>query len=192
MVQTRKTGSTISCLWPTLLDHARMPVMLPRTSDSDMCRDGSNAALMQPENAVDEHGGVHGVPDLEYWKDLRRPAWKIVTFTAMEGEWRWRRLQEKQAQLGGQDKSTAVGLGTCGWFGSTICDGAKIGVLALEAKRYVKSTINTPSHGIWHVLVIMEWRSGDHTLPLFLRWRFHVCVKLTALPFVRSATAPAG
>jgi hypothetical protein len=26
-------------------------------------------------------------------------------------------------------------LGACGWFGLAICDGAKIGLLALEAKK---------------------------------------------------------
>jgi len=84
MVQTRKTRSTISCLWPAPLDHARMPVMLPRDSDSDMCRDGSNAACQQPDHAVDEPGRVHGVPELECFAGLRTHAEKIAPFTAME------------------------------------------------------------------------------------------------------------
>jgi len=49
-----ETGSTISCLWPALPDHARMPVMLPRESDSDMCRDGSSADNKQRSYPVDE------------------------------------------------------------------------------------------------------------------------------------------
>jgi hypothetical protein len=108
MVQTRKTGSTISCLWPALPDHARMPVMLPRRSDSEMCRDGSNAASPQPQTTVDEPGGVHGVPDLGYSPGLRTLAWKIVGFTVLEGDGRWRILRRKRPQLGGQDKRTGA------------------------------------------------------------------------------------
>jgi hypothetical protein len=108
MVQTRKTGSTISCLWPALPDHAGMPVMLPRRSDSDMCRDGSNAAWTQPQTTVDEPGGVHGVPALGYSTGLRSLAWKIVGFTVLEGDRRWRILRRKRPQLGGQDKRTGA------------------------------------------------------------------------------------
>jgi len=52
-------------------------------------------------------------------------------------------------KVGRQDKSTAVGLGACGWFGSTICDGAKIGDLALELKRRVISMINALSQDVF-------------------------------------------
>jgi hypothetical protein len=81
--------------------------MLPRDSDSDMRRDGSNTTQVQSQNAVDEPGRVHGVPDLLYGRDLRKLASKIVVFTAMEGEWRWRRLAEKLTQIREQDKSSA-------------------------------------------------------------------------------------
>lgn len=106
MVQTRKTGSTISCLWPVPLDHTRMPVMLPRDSDSGMCRDGSNAACEQQNHPVDEPGRVHGVPELECFEGLRTLAEKIALFTAMEEKWRWRTFAEKQAQIRGQDKGS--------------------------------------------------------------------------------------
>jgi hypothetical protein len=114
MVQSKETGSTISCLRLALLDRARVPVMLPRKSDSDMRRDGSNAACEQPDHAVDERGRVHGVPDLEHFAGLRILASRRVAFTAMEEEWRWRRLRNLRAQIRGQDKSTAVCRGANG------------------------------------------------------------------------------
>ena len=104
MAQTRKTGSTISCLRPARPDRARMPVMLPRQSDSDMRRDGSNAADMQPDQPVDERGRVHGVPDLDDLAKPRGVAWNSVGFTVECGERRWRRLAKKRTQIRGQDK----------------------------------------------------------------------------------------
>jgi len=104
MVQTWKTGSTISRLWPALPDHARMPVMLPRESDSDMCRDGSSAASGRPDNTVDEPGRVRGVPELECFVGLRRRASNSAQIHAMEEKWRWRRLAENQTQIRGRDK----------------------------------------------------------------------------------------
>jgi hypothetical protein len=44
-------------------DHARMPVMWLRHADGKMRRDGSNAAAMQPNTAVDERGRVHSAED---------------------------------------------------------------------------------------------------------------------------------
>ncbi|MHC1547917.1 hypothetical protein [Phyllobacterium sp. K27] len=105
MVQSEETGSTISRLWPVNPDHARMPVMLPRKSDSDMRRDGSNAACEQPDQAIDERGRVRGVPDLEHFAGLRTMASRRVAFTVMEEEWRWRRLAGRRAQIRGRDKS---------------------------------------------------------------------------------------
>ncbi len=114
MIQTRKTGSTISCLWPALSDHARMPVMLPRKSDSDMRRDGSNAACEERQTPVDEPGRVHGVPDLDSFAQLRSPASNSLHFTAMEERWRWRLLHDPGAQIRGQDKSREVRGGRSG------------------------------------------------------------------------------
>jgi hypothetical protein len=36
--------------------------MLPRETDDEMRRDGSDAASVQPEHPVDERGRLHGVP----------------------------------------------------------------------------------------------------------------------------------
>jgi hypothetical protein len=107
MIQTRKTGSTISCLWPTLSDHAGMPVMLPRDSDSDMCLEGSNAGFVPPKTAFDEHGRMHGVSDLDDCKGPLKCAWITLASTDKSGEWRWRRLAEKRPQIRMQDKGSA-------------------------------------------------------------------------------------
>ena len=45
-------------------DHARLPVMMLRHSDGKLRRDGSRAALWQPNTAVDERGRLHGAPGL--------------------------------------------------------------------------------------------------------------------------------
>ena len=107
MIQTRKTGSTISCLWPALLDHAGMPVMLPRDSDSDMCLEGSNAGFVPPKTALDEHGRMHGVSDLNDCEGPLKWAWITTALTDKKGEWRWRRLAEKRPQIRMQDKGSA-------------------------------------------------------------------------------------
>jgi len=108
MVQTRKTGSTISCLRPAPRwrdqDRARVPVMLPRKSDSDMRRDGSRAAPVQPNHPVDERGRVHGVPDLDDLAGLRIIASNSVPITAMEEKWRWQTLAENRHRIRGRDK----------------------------------------------------------------------------------------
>ena len=46
------------------MDHAGMPVMLPRHSHGKMRRDGFRAAWMQPDFAVDERGRLQGAPEL--------------------------------------------------------------------------------------------------------------------------------
>lgn len=119
MVQTRETGSTISCLRPALLDRAQVSVMLPREFDSDMRRDGSNAADVQPKPAVDERGRVHVVPDPDTFADLRGPAWNRAPVTVTEERLRWRRLTENGDQIRALDKSGASLLHLCGW-GSSI------------------------------------------------------------------------
>ena len=85
MVQTKKMGSTISCLWPRLEDHAGVPVMLPHKSDSKVRRDGSKAARMQLLHPVDERGRLHGVPDLRL-RRLPMSAWRSVPFTVRSRE----------------------------------------------------------------------------------------------------------
>ena len=55
-------------------DHAGMPVTLPRESDDNMRRDGSDVVwLLQPtdtKQVVDERGRVHGAPELSPVKEL--------------------------------------------------------------------------------------------------------------------------
>ncbi len=51
-----------------------MPVMMPRQSDSDMCRDGANTATLQSKQAADEHGKVHSVSDHHHLVDQRKLA----------------------------------------------------------------------------------------------------------------------
>lgn len=104
MIQTRKTGSTVSCLWPATPDHAVLPVMLPRDSDSDMCLEGSNAGFVPPKTAHDEHGRMHGVSDLDDCDGPLKSAWNTTASTGRKGEWRWRRLAEKRPQIRMQDK----------------------------------------------------------------------------------------
>jgi hypothetical protein len=43
-----------------ILDHARMPVTMPRQSHADMRRDGSTTAQTVPPPAVDERGRLRG------------------------------------------------------------------------------------------------------------------------------------
>ncbi len=67
-MQTKDDGTRAILLVAAFADHAGMPVKLPRESDGDMRRDGSEAA--EPlrsgctKHAVDERGRVHGAPDL--------------------------------------------------------------------------------------------------------------------------------
>lgn len=105
MIQTRTTGSTISCLWPHCADHAGMPVMLPRKSDSDMCSDGSKSALVRSSHPVAEHGRVRGVSDPRHNANLAGLAWNRARLLVMEENRRWRRLAKTRPQIRGRDKS---------------------------------------------------------------------------------------
>ena len=107
MIQTWKTGSTISCLWPPRADHAGVPVMLPRKSDSDMCRDGANTANVRFQHPVDEPGRVHGVSDPRHIADLASLSSNRGQLLAMKERWRWRKLRKSGSQIRGQDKSRA-------------------------------------------------------------------------------------
>lgn len=105
MIQSRTTGSTISCLWPALPDHAVLLVTMPRKSDSDMGPDGSPPAIMRIEHAVEEPGGLHGVSDLEPLPEPRRLASNSVELPATEERWKWRNLAKTEDQIGRQDKA---------------------------------------------------------------------------------------
>jgi hypothetical protein len=63
-------------------DHARVPVMWLRRSDGKLRRDGSRAALLQPDHAVDERGRLHGASGLGGWTwidwAVRPQAWRIA------------------------------------------------------------------------------------------------------------------
>ena len=140
MIQTRKTGSTISCLRPRTADRARLPVTMPRNSDSDMCRAGQSIASMQSDTGLDEHGRLHGVSDLSNdFADLRTSASNSWSFSAKERKRRWRILAQKRSQIRWRDKSAAVGRGAGGWFRSVICDGTHIAPAALISKSSLLS-----------------------------------------------------
>ena len=114
MIQTRKTGSTISCLRPRTADRARLPVTMPRNSDSDMCRAGQSIASMQSDTGLDEHGRLHGVSDLSNdFADLRTSASNSWSFSAKERKRRWRILAQKRSQIRRQDKRARC----APWFG---------------------------------------------------------------------------
>jgi len=108
MVQTRMVGSTISCLWLRQADHAGLPVMLPHDSDSQVRRDGSDAAFLQLLHAVDERGRLHGVPALCRLQRLPVLTRRRIDFTALDKKRQSRILTPTNAQLRPQDKRTAV------------------------------------------------------------------------------------
>lgn len=112
MIQTRKTGSTISCLRPRTADRARLPVTMPRNSDSDMCRAGQSIASMQSDTGLDEHGRLHGVSDLSNdFADLRTSASNSWSFSAKERKRRWRILAQKRSQIRRPDKARFLAAG---------------------------------------------------------------------------------
>ena len=114
MIQTRKTGSTISCLRPRTADRARLPVTMPRNSDSDMCRAGQSIASMQSDTGLDEHGRLHGVSDLSNdFADLRTSASNSWSFSAKERKRRWRILAQKRSQIRLPDKIIAGRVRRC-------------------------------------------------------------------------------
>jgi hypothetical protein len=146
MIQTRMTGSTISCLWPRQADHARMPVTMPRNSDSDMCRDGSSAASEQSKNAVDEHGRVYSVSDLDHFAPPRATGSNRVPLLAIEETERWRVGRKSWDQIRGQDKRRAIQRHLCGWFKHVILYGTSATTPYLNCKTLG----NVPSLGMAH------------------------------------------
>lgn len=111
----RKTGSTISCLWPCKADHARMPVTMPRYSDSDMCRDGASTATEQSKTPVDEHGKVHSVSDLNRFVLPRTMGSKRRQYPAKEEKHDMTQPMESCPQIKGQDKRDAISRHPSGW-----------------------------------------------------------------------------
>ena len=159
MVQSRKTGSTISRLWlarETGPDHARVPVMLPRKSDSDMRRDGRNAAHMQHQPAVDERGRLRGVPDLFCFAILRALASNRVRLHAMEEKRRWRRLAKTRPQIRLRDKRPASLRGLSGW----LCRGYAYGHVL--ARPYGVPFLRYFAH---HVRMAKPWQARCSARP---------------------------
>jgi len=88
-------------------DHAGMPVTLPRESDGDMRRDGSDVVrLLQPsdeKSAVDERGRVHGAPELSPVKELLAAEKFRVDYRARSERRRCRSSPRTCTRLRGQD-----------------------------------------------------------------------------------------
>lgn len=97
-------------------DHAGMPVTLPRESDGNMCRDGSDVVwLLQPsdeKSAVDERGRVHGAPELSPVKELLAAEKFRVDYRARSERRRCRSSRPKCPRLRGQDKARFLAAGT--------------------------------------------------------------------------------
>lgn len=114
MMQLRKTGSTIFCLWPCTADHAGMPVMMPRQSDSDMCRDGASTATVHSNRAVDEHGKMHSVSDPKPFVPPRITGSKRRRYPAKEEKSYMEQPMESCTQIKGQGKRRAIYRQLCG------------------------------------------------------------------------------
>jgi hypothetical protein len=89
-------------------DHARVPVMMLRHSDGKLRRDGSRAALWQPDHPVDERGRVHGAPGLAGVVEYRGRACIRGPCRHRGDERQWVRTRKKLDRLRGQDKSRKV------------------------------------------------------------------------------------
>jgi hypothetical protein len=89
-------------------DHARMPVMWLRHADGKMRRDGSNAAAMQPNTAVDERGRVHSAPGPAVVAAHRVQAWRRGPCRKRERKREWVIASRRHDRLRGQDKSRKV------------------------------------------------------------------------------------
>jgi hypothetical protein len=89
-----------------------MPVTLPRESDGNMRRDGSDVVwLLQPsdeKSAVDERGRVHGAPELSPVKELLAAEKFRVDYRARSERRRCRSSRPKCPRLRGQDKNREV------------------------------------------------------------------------------------
>jgi hypothetical protein len=89
-------------------DHAGLPVTLPRESDSNMRRDGSDVAwllqLTDKKQAVDERGRVHGAPELSPVKELLAAEAFRVDYRARSERRRCRSSRRTCTRLRGQDR----------------------------------------------------------------------------------------
>jgi hypothetical protein len=98
-----------------ILDHARMPVMLPRQSDADMRRDGSttvqtvpNPPSMSAEECTAHQDSQTGDGSTGWFNNERAVSQNSVSPDTMENRRRKWPERGKRPRLRGQDKSVAV------------------------------------------------------------------------------------
>jgi hypothetical protein len=107
MITTLADGAGHSLPEGVHSDHAGTPVTLPRESDGNVRRDGSDAIwLLQPtdiKQAVDERGRVHGAPELSPVKELLAAEKFRVDYRARSERRRCRSSRRKCIRLRGQD-----------------------------------------------------------------------------------------
>lgn len=139
-------------------DHAGMPVTLPRESDRNMRRDGSDVVRpLQPNDkvqAVDERGRVHGAPELSLVKDLLAAEKFGVDYRTRSERRRCRSSRRTCPRLRGQDKSNDVAAVESAHYylishsDCTGCDGTARGALVpLRTPRVSYDTLfSVPAH----------------------------------------------
>ena len=93
---------------PVQPDHARVPVMRLRRADGKLRRDGSRAALLQPDNAVAERGRLHGASGLAVVEPPRVLARIRGPCRNRERNGEWLRERSLVDRLRRQDKSRKV------------------------------------------------------------------------------------
>jgi hypothetical protein len=93
---------------PVQPDHARVPVMWLRRADGKLRRDGSRAALLQPDNAVAERGRLHGASGLAVVEPPRVLARIRGPCRNRERNGEWLRERSLVDRLRRQDKSRKV------------------------------------------------------------------------------------
>ena len=120
--------------------------MLPRKSDSDMCRDGASTAKLRSQHPVDEPGRVLGVSDLDHIADAQRLSSNKGRLLAMKERWRWRKLRKSGSQIGRQDKSRAsFGPGMVGFLRLCVYGTAQ----KCHTQRAKRRAAAQFSYGIW-------------------------------------------
>jgi len=144
-----------------ILDHARVPVIMPRQSDADMRRDGPTTAQTvpnPPSMSAEEctaHRNSHAGPrSKRQLSTMRSPSQTRANPDITEQRRRRWPRRERRPRLRGQDKRTAVRRGPCGWFYScflsalqrvaaiqTAAKPLKIGLFLYGARR------NAPKRG---------------------------------------------
>jgi len=113
-VQTKDDGKHAILPVAGQPDHAGLPVTLPRESDGNMRRDGSDVVwLLQPsdeKSAVDERGGVHGAPELSPVKELLAAEKFRVDYRATTERRRCRRSRRTCTRLRALVANRSAGL----------------------------------------------------------------------------------